>query len=97
MPDADVTLLTSLFTAEESQDLFQELLNEVGWTQESIRIYGRLIPVPRQMAWYGDPGSGYSFSGLAVTPQPWTPLLHRIRARVQDAANTTFNSVLLNH
>ena len=97
MPDAEVSLATSLFTPEESDQLFQDLLAEIHWTQETIRIYGKLIPIPRQMAWHGDSGSAYAFSGLALTPHPWIPLLNRIRARVQEAANTEFNSVLLNH
>ena len=32
-----------------------------------------------------------------MNPEPWTPTLLDIKARVEEAAGTTFNSVLLNH
>jgi alkylated DNA repair dioxygenase AlkB len=46
---------------------------------------------------YGDEGRRYSYSGVALIPLPWTPLLLSIRRRVEDVASWSFNSVLLNY
>jgi alkylated DNA repair dioxygenase AlkB len=82
--------------APEASAAFTELRGETPWKSDSIRIAGRLIPVPRLTAWYGDPGATYTYSGLRNEPLPWTPLLDALRARARETAGAPFNSVLLN-
>lgn len=77
-------------------DWLPALLAETEWRQEQIQLFGRSIPQPRLTAWYGDRGASYRYSGLALEPLPWTPLLAGIRARTEAAAGRPFNSVLLN-
>ena len=60
-------------------------------------MWGRRMVQPRLIAWYGDPGRSYAYSGLKLQPSPWTPLLLDIKSRVQAVAGATFNSVLLNY
>jgi alkylated DNA repair dioxygenase AlkB len=81
---------------DEASRLFSGLLDEVGWRQESILIRGREFVQPRLVAWFGDPGAVYTYSGLTLSPQPWPPLLASLRARVEDQAAMAFNSVLCN-
>lgn len=73
------------------------LLAETPWEQPQVRLYGRLYPVPRQVAWYGDAGARYRYSGLSHRPLPWTPLLAEIRAAVEAFVGQPLNGVLLNH
>src|SRR5262249_34989131 len=63
---------------------------------ESIKLYGRPIDVPRLTAWYGEAGTGYTYSGIVNEPQPWTPALLEVKRAVEVPAGVTFNSVLLN-
>ncbi len=60
-------------------------------------MYGKAVPIPRMNVWYGDAGSAYSYSGLDLSPIPWTPLLLRLKNQLEDFLNTRFNSVLANH
>ena len=39
----------------------------------------------------------YTYSGIQLTPLPWTQALLDIKSRVEAAARTDFNSVLLNY
>ena len=48
------------------------------------------------MAWYGDPGKSYHYSGVSLNPLPWTELLLEIKECVERVAEHKFNSVLLN-
>lgn len=73
------------------------LLAETPWTQPSVQLYGRQYPVPRLVAWYGDAEAAYRYSGLTHQPLAWTPLLARIRARVEAAVGQALNGVLLNY
>ena len=81
---------------DEADALLTELESGIAWGQEHLTIYGKKIPFPRKTAWYGDPGCEYSYSGLTMTPHPWTPALLGIKERVEAEAETRFNSVLLN-
>ena len=96
LPDADIEFFPAFFTQDESDRLFAELMNTVTWNQEHIRWYGKTLPLPRETAWYGDEGKNHKYSGILVQPLPWIPVLLEIKAAIESASGTTFNSVLLN-
>jgi alkylated DNA repair dioxygenase AlkB len=95
--DGKLLLYRHLFSPEESDAFFTKLDKETVWKQEKIRLYGKVIPLPRLTAWFGDAGKTYMYSGITVEPEPWTPTLLEIKGRVEEVAEVTFNSVLLNH
>lgn len=95
-PDAEVLLFERFFDAAESNRLFEALETGVRWQQDSINIHGKRIPLPRLTAWYGDPGKGYSYSGITMHPQEWNAALSQIKERIEADAGTRFNSALLN-
>lgn len=76
----------------EAADLLKRLQTDVEWRQE--RIYGR--PVPRLNAWFADSGVQYAYSGLRFLGSGWPGWLLELKPRVEAAAGTTFNSLLLN-
>ena len=96
LPDAVVTLFPAFFDAAESDAYFAALRHATAWGQGRLTLWGKTHDEPRLTAWYGDAGKSYSYSGIVLHPQPWTPLLNEIRACVNEAAQTEFNSVLLN-
>jgi alkylated DNA repair dioxygenase AlkB len=96
MQDAEVLLYPQFFTPPESDVLLDTLTREIDWKQESIRVPGRLVPLPRLTAWYADEGKSYRWSGIVQHSLPWTQTLLEIKVRIEAAAETTFNSVLLN-
>lgn len=95
--DGNLRLYPRLFSAEESQRHLDCLKGEVDWKSERITMFGRSLALPRKTAWFGDPGMRYVYSGISVTPAGWTRTLLGIRARIEEATGSTFNSVLLNY
>ena len=95
--DGKLRLYPHLFTTEERDSFFRKLKESVKWQQEEIKLYGRIIPLPRLTAWFGDEGKTYMYSGITVEPEPWTPTLLEIKNRIEEVSNVTFNSVLLNY
>jgi alkylated DNA repair dioxygenase AlkB len=91
-----VTYEPAFLAPAEAGLLLRELLGEVRWRQEHLRVAGREIPFPRLTAWYGDPGAVYTYSGIANRPLDWTPGLARLRDRLRASLGAGFNSVLLN-
>jgi alkylated DNA repair dioxygenase AlkB len=94
--DGSVYFFPALFSAEESDRYFDQLRNEIQWKQEPILIFGKPVMQPRLTAWYGDPDKSYRYSGIKMHPQPWTPTLRVIKAKVESVAGHTFTSALLN-
>ena len=94
--DAELRVMPCFYRKPETEDFMQRLLDETPWQQETITLWGKRHQQPRLSAWYGDPGSSYSYSGVVLTPHPWTATLLRIKSDVEAACGTRFNSVLLN-
>lgn len=96
MPDADVSILHGLEIPMPYEAMLRKLIDDVKWGQESVRIYGKVMPQPRMIAWYGDPGKKYEYSGISLIPLPWSDLLREVKRRVEDCTEERFNSVFLN-
>ena len=77
-------------------EAFHELLDAVPWQQHDVRMFGRQVAQPRLVAWFGDPGRRYTYSGLTLDPLPWSDTLDRLRSACEDVAGARFNSALVN-
>jgi len=80
----------------QPERLQTHLRREIPWQQPTIRVYGRLHPIPRQSCWIGDGGCQYRYSGLLQTPEPWTAPLQSLRQLLDRSLGCGFNSLLLN-
>lgn len=96
MIDAEVQFINAFYSKSLSKEYRNILLAEILWRQETITISGRKHLQPRLTAWYGDPGCRYSYSGIALDPNAWTPTLRQIKQDIEAATGHCFNSVLLN-
>jgi alkylated DNA repair dioxygenase AlkB len=95
-PGDDVVLYPSFFFATVADRLLRELRETTVWRQETIRVYGKSVNMPRLTAWYGDEGTSYVYSGIRNAPLPWTAPLIEVKRAVEPPAGVIFNSVLLN-
>lgn len=96
LPDADVRLWSQAFAPERADALLLALRREVDWQEEHILVFGERRLVPRLVAWHGDPGASYLYSGTLHEPRPWTPPLLEIREVAEALTGHRYNSVLLN-
>lgn len=95
-PDADIELIQDYFTKSEADSIAATLIASAEFEQQTLTIFGRDVVAPRLTAWYGDPGTSYSYSGRRLEPKPWFPALSEIRSHVSRSTGCRFNSVLLN-
>ena len=96
IPDADVVHFPIFFNTFEADNLLEQLLENVIWRQEKIKIYGQIHKLPRLTAWYGDEGKRYTYSGITVYSLNWINPLSEIKRRVEEVSGGLFNSVLIN-
>lgn len=94
--DGQLYWLRKFYPRDRADLYFQRLYQGLDWRQEQLHIYGRWLKVPRLMAWYGDPGAHYRYSGVDHIPQAWTAELLNLRADVEAVCGQAFNSVLAN-
>lgn len=89
-----------IFTSEEADVCLHTLLRDIPWRHDQVRLYGKTITTARQIAWYGEVGAAYTYSGITREPLPWTPFLRQLKERVeqhlQTVSPTHFNACLLN-
>ncbi len=94
--DGSVTYLPNVFDPNSCSTLFTTLRATLGWQQDQLFMFGKLITTKREVAWVGDAGCSYTYSGVKKFPQAWTPELLLIKQTTEALANYTFNSCLLN-
>ncbi len=97
LPDADITYYPHFFDKNTADTLFEQLVNEISWQQDDIRVYGKTYPQPRLTALCGNEGKSYSYSTIKMQPQPWNSFLENIKNQVEQVTKARFNVVLLNY
>ncbi len=97
MQDAEVLFASKVDLMTDVSKLLQRLIKDVPWRAEKVTVWGKKYDQPRLIAWYGDPGKAYTYSGIAMEPLPWSQDLLSLKSLVESLANETFNSVLLNY
>lgn len=96
LPDAQLRYDAHWLPPAHADALLVALRDEIPWETHRLRLFGRWHDSPRRSCWIGDPDAAYTYSGTRFAPRPWSPILLALRARVQQAAGTRFNSVLAN-
>lgn len=97
LPDAEVIYYPHFFDKEEADSIYAELLNEIPWQQDDIRVFGKTYPQPRLTALFGNEGKSYSYSNIKMQPHVWNLLLQKIKSKVESVSDTNFTTVLLNY
>jgi alkylated DNA repair dioxygenase AlkB len=94
----------TFLSAEEATGLFGALLAKCAWERRKTSFKSA---VPRGEAYYGDPGTNYTYSRREYAPLAWMPELLSLKVRVEDATpeaaytnahrlRIRFNAVLCN-
>ncbi len=101
-PNGRLDFVQTFFSDEQADRYFSCFSERIRWQQDSIKIHGKTLPIPRLQAWYGDPQAAYTYSGLTMQPQAFFDELTQVRTALCDWASATlgqaiqFNSVLCN-
>ena len=67
---------------EEATGFFNALLNNCAWERRRTS-FGHAVP--RDEAYYGDPGTNYTYSRREYKPLRWIPELLSLKARAEEA------------
>ncbi|WP_423190705.1 alpha-ketoglutarate-dependent dioxygenase AlkB family protein [Aequorivita soesokkakensis] len=94
--DGMVNYFGRVFSEEEANRYYENLLNKIDWKNDEAIIYGKKIITKRKVAWYGDKEFEYTYSKITKKASLWTPELLELKRTVEEKSSETFNSCLLN-
>jgi alkylated DNA repair dioxygenase AlkB len=82
IPGAEIYYDKSFLSVEEATSLFNKLHAKCAWERRKSSFK---YAVPRDEAYYGDPGTNYTYSRREYKPLAWIPELLSLRARIEEA------------
>lgn len=88
--------IPNYFKKFEADFFLNDFINNIVWEQQTMNMYGKIVPFPRLTTWYGDNDKPYKFSGITLQPHPWNESLLKIKNKIEPLSGVNFNSVLLN-
>ncbi len=91
-----IEYIPDFFPGEPGRAFMETIVRETPWEQREFKMGARLIRQPRLVAWFGDQGISYRYSGITHEAHPWTPELLRLRDQVMERSGARFNGVLVN-
>ena len=94
--DGTVNYHGPVLNAAGAQRYLDTLLNHVSWQNDEVTVFGKHYITARKVAWHGDPGLAYTYSGTTRQPLPWKDALLALKTLAEHHAATRFNSCLLN-
>jgi len=94
--DGEVNYYGKIFSSENAQYYFEQLLQNIHWENDKAIIFGKLIVTKRKVAWYGDKPFDYTYSKTTKSALPWTKELLELKKNIETKTGETFNSCLLN-
>ena len=89
-----------IFGQDDADAYFDALYNGIDWQHDVVKLYGKTVTTARQVAWYGDDGVQYRYSGSTRTALPWSELLLKLKTNIEAHLAAihliSFNACLLN-
>ena len=82
IPGAEIYYEKNFLSPEEATTLLDLLRTKCAWERRKSSFK---YPVPRDEAYYGDPGTNYRYSRREYKPLPWIPELLSLRTLVEEA------------
>jgi alkylated DNA repair dioxygenase AlkB len=82
IPGAEIYYDRNFLAPEEATTLFNVLQMKCAWERRRSSFK---YPVPRDEAYYGDPGTNYIYSRREYKPLAWIPELLSLKTRVESA------------
>ncbi len=94
--DGTVHYFGIVFSANEIEKFFKQLMETVEWKNDEAVIFGKRIVTKRKIAWYADESYNYTYSGVTRTALKWNAVLLELKQKAEELTGETYNSCLLN-
>ena len=94
---AEIVFWPHWLSQPQADDLLDTAINQTVWRQDSIKIVGKTIPIPRLQNWFGDPATSYTYSGIRLPAVSFPDWMERVRLSIEQVTEQRFNRALVNY
>ncbi len=94
--DGEVVLTDNFYSNDQSKALFQTLLTQIIWRQETFKRFGKILKLSRKVAFYADEGINYVYSNQRHIGLQWNETLIAIKQKISQHTGAYYNACLLN-
>jgi len=95
-PEGELVYVQDWLQRCAADRIFEALLNEVAWAHRNIRMFGKEMVQPRRIAFQGNPGIAYAYSGGRYEAAQWHREVAALRETLDHETGDVFNCALLN-
>ena len=81
---AEIVFWPNWLTQQQADDLLDTAINQIVWRQDSIKIVGKTIPIPRLQNWFGDPATSYTYSGIRLPAVSFPDWMEKVRLSIEQ-------------
>ncbi len=96
LKDADVVYYPNFFSTIEADQYFENLLNNIDWRQDKIKVFGKVYDQPRLTAFFGNNNKPYSYSSITMYPMFFDGAILSIKQKIESELKVEFTSCLAN-
>ena len=96
LPDADLSYYPKFLNKEKADCLYNIFLKELAWEQYYIKLFGKTIAQPRLSSLYASNEKSYTYSGLQLSPNPYTVELKNLNSLLSELTGHEFTHCLAN-
>jgi len=94
---AVVTYTGDFLSPEEATAVYDEIMEKSSFKRDILNMYGKPVPMPRQVCIFGEEGFGYHFYGNERKAIPWSPLLLQAKQKLEAMVNHTYTFALITY
>lgn len=94
--DGKVSYYGILLDSETANFFYRNLMENIAWKNDELKMFGKRIITKRKVAWYGDEALQYTYSNIRKTASVWNKELTELKNIVEEECGESFNSCLLN-
>lgn len=94
---ANISFWPNWLKAGEADSLLNQSIESIDWRADTIRIVGKIIPIPRLQQWYGEPGTTYTYSNICMPAVSFPGWMDSLRQRIEEQSDAAFNRALVNY
>ncbi len=95
--DGELYYTPNFLVLAEANKSFGQLEKEIVWSNEELILFGKQIQLSRKVAFYGDEGLTYTYSGRIKKAYNWSSVLEDIKTLIATHSGESFNACLLNY
>jgi len=92
-----VSVMRGWLDQAKANKIYQRLVKELEWDQQTLKIYGKEFLEPRLTYPMGNDGLMHKYTGTAREVKQWIKPIKKIRNKIEDEIGFASNSCLINY